>query len=165
MEHLLQDLKYGARTLAHSPGFTLVAVLSLALGIGANTAIFTLTDAVFLNPLPVEDSSRVLELFTVDHATIATAANFNRTPMSFKNYQDFRDQNDVFTGLAAYVPAGVTLSGKGEPKPQPAMLVTANYFDLLGVKPVLGRAFLPDEDKKPGGNPVVVLSHSLWTHE
>ncbi len=165
MDQLLQDLKYGARTLAHSPGFTLVAVLSLALGIGANTAIFTLTDAVFLNPLPVEDSSRVLELFTVDHATIATAANFNRTPMSFKNYQDFRDQNDVFTGLAAYVPAGVTLSGKGEPKPQPAMLVTANYFDLLGVKPVLGRAFLPDEDKKPGGNPVVVLSHSLWTHE
>ena len=165
MDQVLQDLRYGARTLLRSPGFTLVAVLSLALGIGANTAIFTLTDAVFLNPLPVENSSRVLELFTVDHATIATAANFNRTPMSFKNYLDFRDQNDVFSGLAAFVPSGITLTGKGEPKPELAMLVTANYFDLLGVKPVLGRAFLPGEDQKPGGNPVVVLSHSLWTRE
>ncbi len=165
MDQLLQDLKYGLRTLVRSPGFTLVAVLSLALGIGANTAIFTLTDAVFLNPLPVEDSSRVMELFTVDHATIATAANFNRTPMSFKNYLDFRDQNDVFSGLAAFVPSGITLTGKGEPKPELAMLVTANYFDLLGVKPVLGRAFLPGEDQKPGGNPVVVLSHALWTRE
>ena len=165
MDQLLQDLKYGLRTLARSPGFTLVAILSLALGIGANTAIFTLTDAVFLNPLPVEDSARVMELFTVDHATIATAANFNRTPMSYKNYLDFRDQNDVFTGLAAFVPAGVTLTGHGEPKPQPATLVTANYFDLLGLKAALGRTFLPEEDQKPGGNTVVVLSHSLWTRE
>src|SRR5215472_14730443 len=150
MEQLLQDLKYGLRTLVRSPGFTLIAVLSLALGIGANTAIFTLTDAVFLNPLPVEDSSRVMELFTVDHATIATAANFNRTPMSYKNYLDFRDQNDVFSGLAAFAGAGVTLTGHGEPKPQPATLVTANYFDLLGVKPALGRTFLPEDDQKPG---------------
>ncbi len=165
MDQVLQDLKYGLRTLARSPGFTLVAVLSLALGIGANTAIFTLTDAVFLNPLPIEDSSRVLELFTVDHATVTTTANFNRTPMSFLNYQDFRDQNDVFSGLAAFVQAGVTLTGTGEPKPEPAMLVTANYFDLLGVKPTIGRTFLPGEDQKPGGNTVVVLSHSLWTRE
>src|SRR5579863_7921209 len=140
MQVLAQDVKYAFRTLMASPGFVAAAVLSLALGIGANTAIFTLTDAVFLNPLPVEDSSRVMELFTVDHATIATAANFNRTPMSFKNYSDFRDQNDVFSGLAAFSPAGITLTGKGEPKPELAMLVTANYFDVLGVKPVLGRA-------------------------
>jgi predicted permease len=165
MDQVLQDLKYGARTLARSPGFTLVAVLSLALGIGANTAIFTLTDAVFLNPMPVQDSARVLELFTVDHATIATAANFDRTPMSFKNYVDFRSQNDVFSGTAAFVPSGVTLTGRGEPKPQPAMLVTANYFDVLGVKPILGRTFFSNEDQKPGGNPVVVLSHSLWTRQ
>ncbi|HMD48836.1 MAG TPA: ABC transporter permease [Bryobacteraceae bacterium] len=165
MDQLLQDLKYGLRTLARSPGFALVAVLSLALGIGANTAIFTLTDAVFLNPLPVGDSSRVMELFTVDHATVTTAANFTRTPMSFKNYLDFRDQNDVFSGLAAFVPAGVTLTGKGDPKPLPATLVSANYFDVLGVKPALGRAFSPGEDQKPGGNPVAVLSHSLWTRE
>jgi len=165
MDQLFQDLKYGLRTLARSPGFALVAVVSLALGIGANTAIFTLTDAVFLNPLPVQDSSRVMELFTVDHATVTTAANFTRTPMSFKNYLDFRDQNDVFSGLAAFTPAGATLTGNGEPKPLPATLVTANYFDVLGVKPALGRAFLPGEDQKPGGNPVAVLSHSLWTRE
>jgi predicted permease len=165
MDQLLQDLKYGLRTLARSPGFTLVAVLSLALGIGANTAIFTLTDAVFLNPLPVEEPSRVLELFTVDHATVTTAANFTRTPMSFKTYLDFRDQNDVFSGLAAFAPAGLTLTGKGNPKPVPATLVTANYFDVLGVKPALGRTFLPGEDQKPGGNPVAVLSHSMWTRE
>ena len=165
MEHLFQDLKYGLRTLARSPGFTLIAVLSLALGIGANTAIFTLTDAVFLNPLPVEDSSRVMELFTVDHVTVTTAANFTRTPMSFKNYLDFRDQNDVFSGLAGFVQAGAPITGSGEPKPAQAMLVTANYFDLLGVKPALGRGFLAGEDQKPGGNPVAVLSHSLWTRE
>jgi len=165
MEQLLQDLKYGLRTLVRSPGFTLIAVLSLALGIGANTAIFTLTDAVFLNPLPVQDASRVIELFTVDHATVTTAANFTRTPMSFKNYLDFRDQNDLFSGLAGFAPAGVALTGNGQPKPLPAMLVTANYFDILGVKPVLGRAFLAGEDQKPGGNPVAVLSHSLWTRE
>jgi predicted permease len=165
MEQLLQDLKYGLRTLARSPGFTLIAVLSLALGIGANTAIFTLTDAVFLNPLPVQDSSRVIELFTVDHVTVTTAANLTRTPMSFKNYLDFREQNDLFSGLAGFVPAGVSLTGNGEAKPLAAMLVTANYFDVLGVRPALGRAFFPTEDQKPGGNPVAVLSHSLWTRE
>lgn len=162
---LLQDLKYGFRTLVHSPGFTIVAVLSLALGIGANTAIFTLTDAIFLNPLPVLDPSRILEAFTVDHATIATAANLNRTPMSFLNYKDFQDQNNVFSGFAAFAGAGVTLMGYGEPKPEPALLVSANYFDVLGVKPMLGRTFLPGEDQKPGGNAVVVLSHSLWTRQ
>ena len=165
MGQLLQDLRYGLRTLARSPGFTLVAILSLALGIGANTAIFTLADAVFLNPLPVENPSRVLELFTVDHATVTTAANFTRTPMSFKNYEDFRDQSDSFSGLAAFAGAGVTLTGHGNPKPQPAMLVTANYFDVLGVKASLGRTFLPGEDQRPGGNPVAVLSHALWTRE
>ena len=88
MQSLLQDLKYGFRTLARSPGFTAVAVLSLALGIGAN--IFTLTDAVFLNPLPVRDAARVIQVYTVDHATQTTAANFVRTPMSYLNYRDFR---------------------------------------------------------------------------
>src|SRR5712664_48883 len=100
MESLLQDLKYGFRTLARSPGFTAVAVLSLALGIGANTAIFTLTNAVFLNPLPVEDPARVIQVYTVDHATTTTSANFTRTAISFLNYRDFRDQNNVFLGLA-----------------------------------------------------------------
>jgi hypothetical protein len=91
MGSVWQDLKYACRTLRRSPGFALVAVLSLALGIGANTAIFTLTNAVFLNPLPVQDAARVIECFTVDHATTTTAANFTRTPMSWLNFKDFRD--------------------------------------------------------------------------
>lgn len=162
MESVWRDLKYGLRTLGRNPGFTAVAILSLGLGIGANTAIFTLTNAVFLNPLPVSDPARVIEVYTVDHATTTTAANLVRTPMSFPNYRDFRDQNDVFSGTVAYTFSGVTLTGRGDPKPQGAMLVSANYFDVLGVKPAIGRTFFPDEDQKDGGNNVTVLSHSAW---
>ena len=162
MESVWRDLKYGFRTLVRTPGFTIVAVLSLALGIGANTAIFTLTNAVFLNPLPVKDPAHVLELFTVDHATKNVVANLTRTPMSFLNYKDFRDQNNVFTGLAAYFPTGITLTGRGDPKPETAMLVSANYFDLLGVKAALGRTFSRDEDQQEGGNPVTVLTWQMW---
>src|SRR5215469_15002602 len=162
MEQLLQDLKYGLRTLVRTPGFTLTAVVSLALGIGANSAIFTLTNAVFLNPLPVREPARVLELFTVDHATKSAVANLTRTPMSFLNYKDFRDQNRVFDGLAAFFPAAVTLTGRGDPKPETAMLVSANYFDVLGVQPVLGRTFTPEEDRQEGGNPVTVLTWPMW---
>src|SRR5580704_8540455 len=135
MGSVWRDLKYALRTLTRSAGFTVVAILSLALGIGANTAIFTLTNAVFLNPLPVADAAHVIQVFTVDHATKTTAAGFLRTPMSFLNYKDFRDQNNVFSGLAAYAFTGVTLTGRGEPKPETAMLVSANYFDVLGVRP------------------------------
>jgi len=162
MGSVWQDLKYGLRTLARSPGFTIVAVISLGLGIGANTAIFTLTNAVFLNPLPVRDAARVIQVFTVDHATTTTAANLLRTPMSLLNYRDFRDSDEVFSGLAAFTQTGVTLTGRGDPKPTGAMLVSANYFDVLGVKPVMGRTFLPDEDRKDGGNAVTILSYSLW---
>ncbi len=162
LDSLKQDIKYGVRTLACSPGFTAAAVVSLALGIGANTAMFTLTNAVFLKPLPVEDPSHVIQVYTVDHATVTTSSNLTRTPMSWLNYQDFRGQNDVFTGMAAYFPFGVTFSGIGDPKPQPAQIVSANYFDVLGVKPMLGRTFRPEEDKTPGGNAVAVISHGFW---
>ncbi|HEY2017760.1 MAG TPA: ABC transporter permease, partial [Bryobacteraceae bacterium] len=164
MGSVWRDLKYAIRTLLRQPGFTVVAVLSLALGIGANTAIFTLTDAVFLNPLPVRDATRVIEVYTVDHATTTTAANLQRTPMSFPNFKDFRDQNTAFSALAAFVPTGVILTGHGEPQPQAAMLTSANYFDVLGVKPLLGRTFLPDEDRSDGGNTVAVLSYEMWQH-
>jgi predicted permease len=165
MESLLQDLKYAVRTLGRSPGFAAVAVLSLALGIGANTAIFTLTNAVFLNPLPVEKPARVFEVYTVDHATVITAANLTRTPLSFKNFVDFRDQNEVFSGLAAFLITGATLTGQGQPKPQPGMLVSANYFDVLGVKAMMGRTFFPNEDRNPGENAVAVLSYAMWTRQ
>ena len=162
MESLWRDLTYGFRALVRTRGFTIVAVLSLALGIGANTAIFTLTNAVFLNPLPVQDPAHLIQVFTIDHATKTALANLTQTPMSFPNYQDFRDQNNVFSGFAAFFVTGVTLTGRGEPTPATAVLVSANYFDVLGVKPVLGRIFSPDEDRHEGGNPVTVLTWAMW---
>ena len=104
MQTLAQDVKYAFRTLAASPGFVAAAVLSLALGIGANTAIFTLTDAVFLNPLPVQQASRILEVYTVDHLT-KTTNNLGRTGSSWPNFMDVRDQNQIFSGIAAYTGA------------------------------------------------------------
>jgi len=163
MGSVWRDLKYGVRTLARTPGFTVVAILSLALGIGANTAIFTLTNAVFLNPLPVEDAAHLIQVYTVDHATTNTVAFLVRTPVSWLNYKDFRDRNQVFSALVGFTNfTNLTVTGRNDPRPQPATLVTANYFDVLGVKPVLGRTFAPDEDRAEGGNNVVVLSYSLW---
>jgi len=159
---LKQDIRYGLRNLLRNPGFTLVAVLSLALGIGANTAIFTLADAVFLNPLPVEKPSEILELYTVERTPKGGIRGNGRSSVSYTNYQDFRDQNQSFTGLAGFMTSRVTLTGKGEPKPQPVMLVTANYFDVLGVKALSGRTFEASEDQKLGGNNVTVISHSMW---
>jgi predicted permease len=158
-----QDLQYAFRTLTRSPGYTAAALLSLGLGIGANTAIFTLTNAVFLHPLPsVRDPGRVLELYTVDHATASAAPLNARTPVSYPNFVDFREQNDIFSGVAAFTGAGVTLTGFGKPALQGVFLVSANYFDVLGVPAAAGRTFRPDEDRTPGGNPVAVLSYSLW---
>src|SRR6476659_8035838 len=111
MSSFSQDVRYALRNLTHSPGFTLAALLSLALGIGANTAIFTLTNAVFLNPLPVKDASRVLELYTVDHATPNNGPNLTRTGVSYPNLLDIRDKNDVLSGLSMFTQGTVTLTG------------------------------------------------------
>ena len=165
METWTQDIWYAVRLLVKKPGFTIVAVLSLALGIGANTAIFTVINAVFLHPLPIEEPSRVVELFTHDTRTINTQANFTLTPTSLPNFEDYRDHNTVFTGLAAHSGVGLTWTNKGETVGLPGMLASANYFDVLGVKAFQGRTFLLDEDRKPGANPVVVISHSLWTRQ
>ena len=167
MGTLLQDIRHGLRVLRKSPGFTAVAVLSLALGIGANTTIFTAVNAVLLNPLPVKDASRLVEVDTIDSKTQVTAANFNKLGLSYLNYKDYREQNDVFSGiLNAVVPTALTLSNPtGEPRQVTGLLVSANYFDVLGVPPALGRTFLPDEDQKPGGNSVVVLCYSLWAQK
>lgn len=152
--------------LRKSPGFTFVALLSLALGIGANTAIFTIINAVFLHPLPVAEPSRLAEVFTRDTKTVNTNANFQLTATSFPNYEDFRDQNAVFSGLAGVTfPIPMNWGGRAEPQQLNAMLASANYFDVLGVNAYRGRTFLPDEDKKPGANSVVVLSYYLWSRD
>ncbi len=158
-----QDLRGGLRMLKKSPGFTFVAVLSLALGIGANTAIFTIINAVFLHPLPVEEPSRLAEVFTHDTITFNANANFQLTGTSLPNYEDYRDQNNVFAGLATVTfPITLNWGGQAEPQQLNASLVSGNFFDVLGVKPYRGRTFLADGDKKIGGNPEVVLSYSLW---
>jgi predicted permease len=160
MATLLQDLKYGARLLLRSPALTIVAALSLALGIGANTTIFTLVNAVLLNPLPVKDVSTLVSVSTTEVRDGQTQV-FGA--MSRLNFQDVRDKNDVFSGMIAAGFAPLSLSGTGgEPEQVFGGVVTGNYFDVLGVRMAVGRAFRPDEDQALGAHPVIVLSHGLW---
>src|SRR4029077_2684448 len=156
MTGFLEDLRYGLRGLAKNRGFALVAVLSLALGIGANTTIFTLLNAVFLRPLPVRDSGGLVAIFTTD------LRNPGLLPCSYPNYRDYRDQNTVFSSLLLYSAVTANLTGRGDPQMLMAQLVSGNYFESLGVSPVVGRGFRPEEDASPGASPVAVISHALW---
>ncbi|MGC9994591.1 MAG: ABC transporter permease [Terriglobia bacterium] len=165
MGTLLQDVRFALRMLARNPGFAVVAVLTLALGIGANTAIFTIVNAVLLNPLPVTDAARLFELDTTDRKTTVALGNATRLGMSVLNYEDFARQADVFSGITGFIGVRLTRSGGEKPTRYQGSLVTANYFDVLGVRAVLGRTFWPDEDKHPGGDTVVVLSYALWSRE
>ena len=165
MEALWQDIRYAVRMLIKNPGFSAIAILSLALGIGANTTIFTVVNSILLHPLPVKDISRLVEVDTVDSKTRVTAANVTKLGMSYPNCQDYGRQNQIFSGLSCIAgPLALTWSGDGAPKQVPGQLVTANYFEVLGLTPVRGRFFLPDEDTKPGGDNVVVVSYSLWVN-
>ncbi len=166
MQTVWHDLRYAFRMLRKNPGFSVIAVLSLALGIGANVTIFTVVNAILLNPLPVKDIARVVELDTVDTKTVVTAANSSKLAISYPNFQDFAREQQHLSGLACFVgPFPLTWNGGAEPRQVFGQMVSANYFDVLGVRPVLGRFFLPEEDTKPGGNDVVVLSHSLWSNK
>lgn len=165
MESFAQDIRFGLRSMRKSPGFAAVCVISLALGIGANTTIFTVVNAILLNPLPVKDISSLVQMDTVDSKTKVTAANANKLGLSYANCQDYQRQNQVFSGLSCFTFATLTWSGEAEPKQLAGELVNANYFQVLGVTPALGRFFLPDEDTKPGGNNLVVISHSLWSNK
>ncbi|MGD0693447.1 MAG: ABC transporter permease [Terriglobia bacterium] len=165
MATMVQDLGYAFRVLVKNPGFTVVAVLTLALGIGADTAIFTIVNAVLLNPLPVTDAARLVQLDTVDKKTMVALGNATRLGVSFPNYEDYVQQANVFSGLAAFQGTALTLSMGEKPKLLQGSLVTANYFDVLGVSAVMGRTFRPDEDKHPGGDTVAVISYNLWSRE
>jgi predicted permease len=165
LEVLMQDLRYGVRMLRKNPGFTAVAVLSLALGIGANTTIFTVVNAILLSALPVRDLPHLVQMDTVDSKTLVTQARSEKLQMSYPNFQDYRRENQVFTDLAAFMPTAVTWSGGAEPRQVQAQLVSATYFDVLGIRPSQGRFFMPDEDTKPNGNDVAVLSYALWANK
>jgi predicted permease len=156
MMGILEDVRFGLRGLAKNRGFALVAVLSLALGIGANTTIFTLLNAVFLRPLPVRDPSTLAAVFTTDQR------NPGLLPCSYPNYRDYRDHNTVFSSLLLYSAVTANLTGRGDPQLLMAQLVSGNYFESLGVSPVVGRGFRPEEDASPGASPVTVISHALW---
>jgi macrolide transport system ATP-binding/permease protein len=163
MSNIGQDIRFALRSLRKSPAFAVIAVLTLALGIGANTAIFTVVNAVFFHPLPVKDPARLVEIFTLDQRKIF-GSNTNVLPTSFPNAQDIQQRAQSFSGLAIYqsfaTPVSVTVNGQANQ--YFAQLSSGNYFDVLGVRAQLGRTFRPEEDRTAGADPVVVLSHGFW---
>ncbi|HWF88012.1 MAG TPA: ABC transporter permease [Pyrinomonadaceae bacterium] len=159
METFWQDFRYGARMLLKNPGFTLVAIVTLALGIGANTAIFSVVNAVLLRPLPFYSPERLLMLGQTDAEDRANLSQF-----SFRNFADLREQSKAFERLAAYYNNSMTLTGQGEAARLRATVVTADLFPLLGTSPALGRTFLPKEDNAGGGDQgyPAILSWDCW---
>ena len=153
MGTLIQDLRYGVRMLWKSPGFTIVAVLTLALGIGANTAIFSVVNGVLLRPLPFRDPSRLV--------LIAEKSSFPIISTSYENYLDWRDQSHSFESMEATRGSSITLTGAGEPERLNVRMATAGLFSMLGSNAQIGRTFLPEEDRA-GGTPVALLSYGLW---
>ena len=153
MQTLLQDLRYAFRLLAKSPGFTAIAILTLALGIGANSAIFSVVNGVLLRPLAFRDPSRLV--------IVAEKSPFPTISTSYENYVDWRDQSRSFESMEATRGTGLSLTGAGEPELLQARMATAGLFPLLGVEAQIGRTFLPEEDR-PGGAPVALLSYGLW---
>ncbi len=160
MGRALQDLRFALRTLRKRPAFISLAVTSLALGIAANTLIFSMINEVFLTPLPIEDPARIVRIQTAD-----AQAGF-RNALSHLNWVDLREQNDKFSHVAGFDFTTMSVAtGTSEPSIRTGFMVSGNYFDALGVKPAQGRFFLPEEDSVPGGHPVAVLHHVFWQEE
>jgi predicted permease len=156
MQEILFELRYALRTLLAKPGFTIVAVLSLALGIGLNTTIFSVVNAVLLKEMPVKDPERLVEVYS------GVSQEIPHFTSSYLDYRDLRDGVDAFGGLAAHAHARGILSKDGKSELVIGEVVTSNYFDVLGVEPQLGRTFLPEEDETEGSHPVLIASHGLW---
>jgi predicted permease len=159
MAHLVQDLRFAFRLLVRNPAVTIVAVLSLALGIGANTTVFTLVNAILLHPMQVKDIDR---LVTVGTNEVRNGAPVQLNGTSRPNFEDLRDQNTVFSGVTLTGFTPVAWSGNGEPEQLFAQIVSGNFFDVLGAPIAAGRTFLPIEDQQFGAHPVTVLSYGLW---
>lgn len=152
---MLTDLRYALRQMRKAPGFTTIVVVAVALGVGANTAIFSIVNAVLLNPLPYPQPEGIVVLFH-------DKPNFPEGSISYLNFLDWQRQNQSFSSMAAYREmGGVTLSGNGEPEVVIGQMVSAGFFEILGVKPLLGRTFGADEDQL-GANPTVLISEGLW---
>jgi putative ABC transport system permease protein len=157
MKTLWQDMRYGLRTLLAKPGFTLIAIITLALGIGATSTIFSFVNGILLRPLPFKNPER---LVLIDETAVKRGVS--SMGVSFPNFVDWREQNEVFSGVAAYDDRSFSLTGgSGEPEQLSGGIVSANTFEILGVPPSLGRSFRPEEDG-PDQSDVVILSHGLW---
>ncbi len=156
LDHLRQDVRYGLRGLRHNPGFAAVVILTLALGIGANTAIFSVVQGVLLRPLPYAEPGRLVTLNQ-------SAPKAGRPALGFSvpDFTDFRERTRAFSALSEYHSMWFILLGREEPERVQTGVVSDNFFDLLGVKPLHGRTFLPGEDR-PGAPAVLVLSHEYW---
>ena len=150
----MNDLRFAIRQLGKSPGFTVVAVLTLALGIGANTTMFTAVNAVLLRPLPYPQPDRLVQI-------LEAARQGSPTVVAYPNFLDWQQETKLFADMAAYQLATFNLTGADEPERVPGLRITANFFRTLGVKPALGRDFLAEEDE-PGGSAVLLLTHRLW---
>jgi putative ABC transport system permease protein len=162
MNSLSQDIRYALRGLRKSPGFAIIAVLTLALGIGANTAIFTVVNAVFFHSIPVQDPKNLVQIFTVDQRKILGLTSNNNFPNSYPNAVDIQNRAQSFSGIAITTFAPVSMTIHGQPDQYFSNLVSGNFFDVLGVRAALGRTFRPEEDREPGAGPVVVLNYGFW---
>src|SRR5437660_7065682 len=156
METLLRDIRHGIRGLLKRPGFTAIAVITLALGIGANTAMFSVINAVLLRPLPYHEPDRLVTIWEE-----SPERDMYEMPVSFANLRDWVDQNHSFEQISAYTFTNLNLTGAGEPARLGTVRASANLFPLVGVAPQLGRTFLTEEDRD-GANRVVILGHALW---
>ena len=159
-----QDVRYSIRTLFNDPGFAIVAVFALALGIGVNTGIFTLLNAVALRPLPVTEADQVVSVYQSFRGNMDRKVNGAISYFSYPEYLDYRDHNQVFSGLAASAHAVASLRGADARRVE-GQVVSCNFFSVLGRPPLQGRQFSPEECSKPNAAPVVILSHAFWSNE
>ena len=154
MEMLLQDLRYGLRMLVKSPGFAAIAILTLALGIGANTALFSVVNGVLLNPLAYPHSGQLVALY-------GKTARFDHAAISYLNFLDWQRDAQTFSSMAIYRNQDYNFIGTGEAERLSGYMISADFFSTLGTRPILGRTFRPDDDN-PGAAPVVILGGGFW---
>src|SRR6476620_3435765 len=156
MNTLIQDVRYGLRILLKHPGFTIVAVITLALGIGANTAIFSLVNSILLRPLPFREPDRLVRMLQA-----SPKLGLSSWGVSQADFAAYREQNRSFESVAIYNATATNLTGAGEPERLPITTVTADFFKVFGVNPLLGRTFVEGEDTQ-GRNHVCVISYAFW---
>src|ERR1051325_852608 len=160
----MAQLRVILRALVRTPVFSLIAIASLALGIGANTAIFSMIDQIMLRALPVKNPQELVFLYHPGPVQGSSSSDEQGSPsFSYPMFKELQKEQTPFTGIAGTRATGVSLSYKNSASPGGCEMVSGNYFDLLGVKPALGRLFTEDDDRTPSGHPVVVLSHTYWT--